>query len=78
MALNIVCCRCESGASNRIFATVKSTIDVMKFSNTIQLISILMFLVFVDFFLIYLFIYLFYFFTKGNIKLGTLIPITKP
>ena len=37
-----------------------------------------MFLVFVDFFLIYLFIYLFYFFTKGNIKLGTLIPITKP
>ena len=37
-----------------------------------------MFLVFVDLILIYLFIYLFYFFTKGNIKLGTLIPITKP
>jgi hypothetical protein len=44
MALNIVYCRRESGASKRIFATVKSKIDVMKFSNTIQLISITGFL----------------------------------
>jgi hypothetical protein len=34
---NWVYLRHLSGASKRIFATIKSTIDAVKFSNTIQL-----------------------------------------
>jgi len=37
MVANWVYWRCDSGASKRIFATIKSTIDAVEFSNTIQL-----------------------------------------
>ena len=37
MVANLVYWRSVSGASKRIFATIKSMIDAMKFSNTIQL-----------------------------------------
>jgi hypothetical protein len=37
MVPNWVYWHCVSGASKRIFATIKSTIDAVKFSNTIQL-----------------------------------------
>jgi hypothetical protein len=37
MVVNWVYWRRVSGASKRIFATIKSTIDAVKFSNTIQL-----------------------------------------
>ena len=39
MVANWVYWRRISGASKRIFATIKSTIDAMKYSNTIQLSS---------------------------------------
>ena len=37
MVANWVYWTCVNGTSKRIFATIKSTIDAMKFSNTIQL-----------------------------------------
>jgi hypothetical protein len=37
MVVNWVYWQCVSGASKRIFVTMKSTIDAMKFSITIQL-----------------------------------------
>ena len=37
MVANSVYWRCVNGANKRIFATIKSTIDAVKFSNTIQL-----------------------------------------
>jgi hypothetical protein len=37
MVANLVYWRLVSGASKQIFATIKSTIDAVKFSNTIQL-----------------------------------------
>ena len=37
MVANLVYWRSVSGASKRIFATIKLIIDAMKFSNTIQL-----------------------------------------
>jgi hypothetical protein len=37
MVANWVYCRRDSGATKRIFATIKSTIDAVKFSNTILL-----------------------------------------
>ena len=37
MVANLVYWQRDSGASKQIFATIKSTIDAVKFSNTIQL-----------------------------------------